>query len=275
MTRSSTKPTTGSAANGPAKETPKRKVRLPKNKASASPTKPAFSAHDKVYVVGVASGIMLAWCENKAYTDGTPAFTRDIEGKLHEAGEEGLQQCNITFMAQRVDPGDPHKPRAFRRHKRDGTINPDPTQTLLETVMVRILENPQDNTETNRAMWGQNIATIWTALSSYERTFEFTADLTPTSGLLDHAGCRWITSRDAITAAQCMHDGISMDQVLETDAFMAEVFPLDSVSTIRQFYNRPPAFQLGSNPIETNGTPQTPQQALQGVLSSLKLHKLP
>lgn len=212
----------------PSAGSPKRIIKRPSKEdspqsvatANAKFTKPK---HNQIFVVGLIGGFWVAWVKNRAYTDEFPAYTRDIVAQLkdEESGEAIMELAKITFLASRADVENPNVARLYYRHDENGKLREE-TEPMI--VFVRVLDDPSQNTHEFRQKWGENLATIFTKLSTFRRTYAFYEDVQANlTEVTQHIGL-FITAREAVFAGQFVHNELSLSEILESDSIMEELF---------------------------------------------------
>ena len=203
---------------------PKRRVAKPSD--VVTPWKP--NPHHMVHVMGCQNGIIVGWFQHKQYAYDYPAYTRDVE-QILASNPATMERAHITLFSTKVDPNNPHDAKQFRRHNILGQFVTDATLTVTQTILVKILEDPTLNTAAYRRKWAENVGQIFTALTKVDKIFEFHSDDPPKNGPPLFPGKDVIISRDAITISQFLHANVDLDQVLESDELMGEVFPPNSI----------------------------------------------
>ena len=173
-----------------------------------------------------------------------------------------MERAHITLFSTKVDPNNPHDAKQFRKHDRLGQFVADPTATVTQTILVKILEDPTLNTAAYRREWGENVGQVFTALTKLDKIFKLHSDDTPKNGPPLFPGKDVIISRDAITISQFLHANVDLDQVLESNELMGEVFPPNSIEDIRRHY------------LQDNEVRVAPEQNPVAILDNLGLHDL-
>ena len=148
-----------------------------------------------------------------------PAYTKDIERKLTNENDGWwlMDFAHISFLGARAD----EKPWHARQYPRMNAVGAKLGGTEGQTAFVRVLDKESDNTAKNRRQWGENLAKIFTALSSYKKKFRFAGDENTTTS--DFLGMS-VTAQDAIHAVQLEKFGKTIRKVLDDDATMLELF---------------------------------------------------
>jgi hypothetical protein len=185
---------------------------------------------------------MLCHIQHHYYEDEHPAYTFNTEEQIRKDEKFG-KRCGIDIIATRVDPNNRKERRKFLRRERDGRIIDDVQQALTQSVFIKMLINPAQNTPETRKTWGMNLAKLFQYYSKQKygdtgKNFEFFSDITPPEG---PTGCLGdvIPIQEAMDVARMMFGGVTTEQILSDPGIMHGIFgDAQRIQEVHDVYHR-------------------------------------
>ena len=185
---------------------------------------------NQTFVTADQIGHMIVYTKHANQNREEPAFTAYFDQDLR-ANATLRKQCHLTYLRKK------RQPNSASTYWTMNYINANHEEKFKDwSVYVRTLKRIDNNTETNRELWGHQITRIMRkhiqAKSCYEYELEFGGDVMPGDG--DYLGS-FLTIDDTMEIIRIEWE-MGLNDVLARTDLIEDYFGPEQIETVRSWY---------------------------------------